>query len=252
MVNSLSYCRYSLSPLRSSTSDASEMVSQVIFGEIVEILEVQNQWMRIRQLKDNYEGWMDRKFLSSITEKEMRRWYDECAPNFDFSIKISSSLGPLNLPMGSYLPQNRTVDSFVIGNETYSIKGSREKESYDLLTIANKYLGSPYLWGGKTPFGIDCSGFTQSVYRFLDINIPRDAEQQVNSGREINFEEREIGDLVFFKNTTGKIHHVGIVDSLKTILHAHGCVRKDQLSKEGIISVETGELTHQYFSIRRL
>jgi len=112
-------------------------------------------------------------------------------------------------------------------------------------------LNAPYLWGGKSFFGIDCSGFTQQVFRFLDKRLPRDAYQQAEEGMTVEFDETEVGDLAFFANASGKITHVGIILENMQIIHAHGAVRLDELTKEGIFSADKGGITHYLTVIKR-
>ncbi|MBU2019461.1 MAG: C40 family peptidase [Bacteroidetes bacterium] len=252
MKSNLFFCRYSLSPLRKEPSDSSEMVSQVQFGEVIELLEEREQWHKIRQLKDNYEGWLDRKFLSPLTEKEVIKWLDQSAPSPPLTVKISHEHGTIVLPKGSFLPIDSKELNFNIGPNKYQFQEPLEIETLTLSEIVESYLGAPYLWGGKSPFGIDCSGLTQMVFRFVDINLPRDAFQQFEHGQDIDFEDKTAGDLVFFINSNKHIHHVGILVGGNEIVHAHGCVRKDTLSEKGIISSETGLLTHKFHQIKRV
>ena len=140
-----------------------------------------------------------------------------------------------------------------MGQDVFKIEDhSVHTEKRDPFEIAEEYLNTPYLWGGKTPFGIDCSGLTQMVFRFLDINLPRDASQQLDYGSEIRFPDIEQGDVAFFENKDGKIIHVGICGKDRLIIHASGQVRIDHLSLDGIIHAETGLKTHNLHSIKRM
>ena len=102
------------------------------------------------------------------------------------------------------------------------------------------------MWGGRSVFGIDCSGFVQQVYAYFNIQLPRDAYQQAGMGKDIGFLAETIcGDLAYFDNKEGKITHVGIMLDAQTIIHASGRVRIDYIDQAGILNKETGERTHQ-------
>ena len=252
MNNSLFVCRYPISPLRDKPDDVSEMISQVQFGEIIELLDRQDNWIKIRQLKDSYEGWMDFKFVHPVTEKEAKRWLDSFAPSYALVRKVFIDGQTYLLPQGSFLPYSKDCLEFNMGSLNYQLSTFLVENPKNLEEVAKSYLGASYLWGGKSPFGIDCSGLSQMCYRFFDINLPRDAAQQIELGRIIDFEDIESGDLAFFINSKQKIHHVGICIDSSEIIHAHGCVRQDILTKDGIISKETGHLTHHLYQIKRI
>ncbi|MCT4562247.1 MAG: NlpC/P60 family protein [Crocinitomicaceae bacterium] len=252
MASNLFFCRYPLSPLRLDSTDSSEIVSQVVFGEIVEKKNQENQWVLVSTTKDYYEGWMDEKFLIPITEKEARRWQDTHDYAFDSLTTLSTPWGEEKVPMGSFLPYDIEENEFQIGNHPFEVLSERTRLPFDLNELIQPLIGTPYLWGGKTNFGIDCSGLTQLLLRFQGKNIPRDAYQQEEGGFEVDWEDKELGDLVFFINEKERIHHVGLLLSEDQIIHAHGCVRIDKLTKEGILSAETNNYTHKFHSIRRM
>ena len=104
-----------------------------------------------------------------------------------------------------------------------------------IVKVARRYLNAPYLWGGRSPFGVDCSGFTQMVYKIAGQHLLRDAAQQVSQGRSIDFmEECQAGDLAFFDNEEGDIIHVGMILADNHIIHCDGMVRIDRLDQSGI------------------
>ena len=122
-----------------------------------------------------------------------------------------------------------------------------------MLEFAMRFLRAPYLWGGRTPVGIDCSGFTQLIYKSIGIQIPRDASQQVELGQPLDFaSEGQIGDLAFFQNEEGRIVHVGMVCAPGKIIHASGQVRIDKLDDTGIFNCDTGKYSHQLRIIKRI
>ena len=243
-------CNLSIVPLRLEDSDRSEMVSQVLYGDLFEVLEETKKWSRIRQSYDNYEGWLDNKQFVSLTKNE----YDSLNK---LPIKLSSHLLDIittstNELLPISLGSNVSVTTFL----NHSFEGEINDFIFSkskISEIAQLYLNSPYLWGGKTPFGIDCSGFTQMVYKLNGIQLLRDASQQVTQGEVLSFiEESEPGDLAFFDNEEGIITHVGIILENNQIIHAHGKVRIDHLDHSGIFNIDKQVHTHKLRVIKRV
>jgi len=240
----------SIVPLRHEPSDPSELVSQVLYGDCFKVLEQRKKWSKIRLAFDNYEGWIDNKQYKEISEDMYKNLSSE-------SLKVSADLveyittqeGRLNLiPLGSTLNGLSLLKHQFDGE---SLSGNQPKEN--LIITAFMYLDAPYLWGGKTPFGIDCSGFTQMVYKLNGHKIFRDASQQATQGEALSFiEESEPGDLAFFDNSEGVITHVGIIMKDNYIIHAHGCVRIDRLDHTGIFNTERNVHTHKLRVIKRI
>ncbi len=245
------YCKVSISPVRAENKDQAEIVTQLLFGELIHVEEIQENWCRITTFMDHYSGWIDVKHFRYLSEKEMSRWLDGISYEKNIVRTVETPWGNQRIVRGSFVPFQSDT-SFNIGNDRFQFIDSPvdiiPSSKYEL---AKQYLNSPYLWGGKTPFGIDCSGLSQMVFRFFDINLPRDASQQVDQGNSVEFDEIEEGDLAFFHNKSGKIIHVGILDGKGSIIHASGCVRIDQLTSDGIIHSESGSLTHHLNCIKR-
>ena len=242
-------------PLRAEPSDRSEIVSQVLFGEHFEILEIQKQWSKVKLQFDSYEGWVDSKQYQIISEKSFKSLSKDAiilnADLIDYVSYPSNILLPI--PLGASLS---FLNHSEINNENFEFEGMRTtgiKLKSDLISTAFMYLNSPYLWGGKTPFGIDCSGFTQMVYKLNGYKLLRDASQQSTQGDALSFiEESEAGDLAFFDNEEGNIIHVGIIMDNNYIIHASGKVRIDRLDHLGIYNAELNRHTHRLRVIKKI
>jgi gamma-D-glutamyl-L-lysine dipeptidyl-peptidase len=252
MAHVLAFCKVSISPVRSENSDASEIVTQLLFGEIVTINETKDNWTNITSYLDNYSGWIDTKHLIRLSQKEVNRWLDGITLESSLTRTIQTPWGIQTITRGAFIPFDKN-DCFQIGNFDFNFLSENIPfKIFDLKTIAKTYLNCPYLWGGKTPFGIDCSGFTQTVFRFLNINLPRDASQQAELGTQIDFEDIQEGDLAFFSNAKGNITHVGIVLENNQIIHASGHVRIDSLNKEGILNLDSQNISHRLTEVKRM
>tara|TARA_B100000963_G_scaffold53595_1_gene41677 strand:- start:6516 stop:7280 length:765 start_codon:yes stop_codon:yes gene_type:complete len=242
-------------PVRAEASDKAEMVNQVLFGEHFKVIEYRVKWSKIRLAHDEYEGWICNKQWSEIDKKT----YDKLGRHdptlttelLDIVLKETHQ----TVPLGSTLPfyQNH---QFQINDNVYSHQGEFTSGIKDKVTIVNNamlYLNTPYLWGGRSPFGIDCSGFTQMIYRLNGKEIPRDAYQQAEIGTTLSFiDESEAGDLAFFDNHEGKIIHVGIILENNFIIHSSGKVRIDRLDQQGIFNVEERKHTHKLRLIKSI
>lgn len=243
-------CNLSIVPLRIEPSDTCELVSQVLYGELFKVLEQRKSWSRIRLAYDKYEGWIDNKQYVEISEEDYNTIIKEDhLLSTDLIEYIQDSDDQLyTIPIGS------SLNGLKLLNHTFDGSSSSEKqEKTNLIKTAFLYLNAPYLWGGKTPFGIDCSGFTQMVYKLNGYHLLRDASQQATQGHALSFiEESEPGDLAFFDNSEGNIIHVGIIMEDNYIIHAHGKVRIDRLDHSGIYNADKRAHTHKLRVIKKI
>lgn len=248
-------CNLAVIPLRAETSDRSEQISQVLFGEIFEVIEEHAQWRKIKLAYDGYEGWIDQKQFYEISSEQYEHIQNTTPEyNYDLVEFISDEKKSLSMiPLGASLAF-LSIPEINIAKYTFDgQKMSGIQPKSNLLTTAFMYLNVPYLWGGKTPYGIDCSGFTQMVYQINGYQLLRDASQQATQGEALSFiEESEPGDLAFFDNAEGNIIHVGIMMENNYIIHAHGKVRIDRLDHLGIFNVDTQRHTHRLRVIKRI
>jgi len=251
-------CPLSVIPVRSNSSDTSEMVSQLLFGETVEILEKKGSWTKVRCIWDNYIGWADTKQIKPITPTEFHQYQEKFAYTLDMLQGAMTNGHYIPVTIGATLPNYDGVKFNLDGNSyTYSgqayfptdIKANAEF----LIKIARRYLYAPYMWGGRSPLGIDCSGFTQVIFKMIGIKLPRDSKDQVEKGELIDFvEQGQAGDLAFFENRKGKITHVGVLLEEGKIIHASGQVRIDKIDHFGIFNEETKKYTHKLRVVKRV
>ncbi len=251
-------CPLSVVPVRSSASDRSEMTTQLLFGEIVEFLEKKGNWARVRCTWDNYIGWADARQIKSLPLAKIKSYQN----HFSYSLElVQGAMGQghaLPITIGATLPQFDGLNfqlngtSFTFSGQAVSPKDLKVNAEL-ILKIARRYLYAPYLWGGRSPLGIDCSGFSQIVFKICGVPLPRDSAQQVYCGQLIDFvEQAQPADLAFFENRNGKVTHVGILLNEREIIHASGQVRIDKVDHFGIFNETTQRYTHKLRVIKRL
>tara|TARA_B100000378_G_scaffold156687_1_gene126245 strand:+ start:3355 stop:4119 length:765 start_codon:yes stop_codon:yes gene_type:complete len=242
-------------PMRIAAVDQAEMVNQILFGEHFKVLEVRKKWSKVRLAHDSYEGWVCNKQWIEIEEDIYKQLDKEVATIAIDILDIISKDHHQPIVIGSILPSYKSGHA-LINNEMYrfdglTTAGFTKKEK--LVENALMYLNAPYLWGGRSPLGIDCSGFTQMVYRLQGVDLPRDAYQQAEVGTTLSFvEESEAGDLAFFDNNEERITHVGIILENNHIIHASGKVRIDRIDQQGIFNKELGTHTHKLRLIKSI
>jgi hypothetical protein len=235
------------------------MVTQLLFGECFTILETTEKWSRIRIAFDAYECWIDHKQFLPV-KINFYNTLQVAAPVYSAELVhflITADQNALPILLGSTLPAYKDntcqIEEQHWGYEGQTVSPDTKTERSRLIETALLYLGAPYLWGGRSPFGIDCSGFTQMVFKLNGKNILRDAWQQAEQGQLLSFpEEAEAGDLAFFDNSEGKIIHTGIILSSNRIIHASGKVRIDRFDHQGIFNAETGKYSHNLRMLRKL
>lgn len=250
-------CHLNCIAVRQEASNRSEMLSQMLFGETFQVIQKENEWVKIQLEYDYYEGWVMLNQVTPLTpdtfEKltKEKKYYSADMATFvhdqDERLQI--------LTLGAVLPAYQN-GKFHLGDHDYDFDGDivcGKMSKSNLVMTAYKFLNAPYLWGGRTPFGVDCSGFTQMVYKINGYQLFRDAHQQASQGEVLSFiEECEPGDLAFFDNEEGEITHTGIVLANNYIIHCHGKVRIDRIDSSGIYNADTNRHTHKLRVMKQL
>ena len=228
-------------PVRKKNNAKSEMINQLFFGEIISIIEVKDNWSFIKSNLDDYKGWIRNLHFQKILKKDynlLSKKQNEFATD---EMALTNDDIEITIPTGSLISSAKFLK--------YSYKKTNGSKS--IIKTIKSFLNTPYLWGGKTKFGTDCSGLVQSIFKTINIILPRDACDQYKSGKEINSDFKH-GDLAFFGKSPKKITHVGILIDSTKIVHAYGVVRIDKLTSKGIYNNEEKRITHILQKVKRV
>lgn len=246
-------CLQSVIPMRVEPREQSEMVSQVLFGELFQVIESRWNWTFIKCDFDHYEGWVDTKNITYLSEDDYNGILHKQGIIIDKFTQANFNDAIFRILPGS------TIYNYDEHNKSFEILTNIygnvdiDKSNMTIASISKHFLNTPYLWGGKSLFGIDCSGFTQTVYKIFGISIPRDSNQQVKLGESVSFAaDAKEGDLAFFDNEEGEITHVGIILNDKKIIHASGYVKIDNIDHQGIFSAKEKKYSHKLRIIKRI
>jgi hypothetical protein len=248
-------------PVRAEPSDKAEIVTQLVFGDCYSIVLTQGNWMQVRIAADQYVGWADLKQHTPVTPEYLAAWQAHEHPrSLDVVQVVSNATTRIPVTLGARLPFFDGM-TLRLGDKTYFYNGAAtnplnsapDKRLALLLRAGQLFLKSPYLWGGRTLFGVDCSGLMQQLYGLIGVQLPRDAFQQIDHGQVVHFvSQTKPGDLAFFDNAEGRIVHVGMLLDDQQILHASGEVRIDPLDHNGIYNRQRQKYTHKLRLIKRL
>lgn len=260
MVLGYAYCNVSVLPVRAEPYHTSEQTTQLLFGEKVELIEInKRQWAKIRCAWDDYIGWCKVSQITIITKKDYRKETKYVSGNQTGKLLFSDN--ELPLPMGSELFGLRT-GNVCAGYESGKFKGVKLNprlavpDPEILISLAKSYLNAPYLWGGRSIAGIDCSGLVQMIFKLCNIRVPRDASIQAEQGSLVDFLiHGKCGDLAFFEEKEGQINHVGMLLDSETIIHATDTVGRvviDRIDQGGIISISLKKRTHHLRMVKRI
>ena len=243
-------CNLSIVPIRKNGDNKSEMISQLLYGDLYEVIKKKEKWLLIKTVFDNYQGWIEKNQFLEIKSNQL---FKELSKNRVYSLNLihyveTSNKNLIPIMLGSNISISKHIKHSFDGEFSDKIRSRKY-----IIETARLYLNAPYLWGGKTPFGIDCSGLTQMVYKINGYNIPRDAKDQVKLGRNLGFiEESKEGDLAFFDNEEGEIIHVGILLKNNYIIHASGHVKIDRIDQTGIYNLNKKKHTHKLRTIKNI
>ena len=255
------FCTVAVASMRKEPSHRSEMVSQLLFGEYGYVLEQKDDFVLIKGLFDGYEGWCATNQVTFVKKEDVTDTTQYL--NEEVAEVMVKNAGVMHIPFSTPLYSvDEKADPLVFGEYEFHYGDAKTKvwdagtavfNADNIRKICTQFINTAYLWGGRSIYGLDCSGFVQQVYKMFDIRLLRDAHLQADQGKSVeSLAEARIGDAAFFHNDSGRIIHVGILLSNKEIIHASGKVRIDDIDETGIMNRETGKQTHHLTCIRRM
>lgn len=251
-------CMLSAVAVRESPSEKSQMVNQLLFGELMAVKDTKNDWFLIETVDDCYVGWVCKNQIKQLTDTEFAI-IKESKPYYlqTLSAQVRGKGGKIPVFRGAQF-HGWEDGAFIIAGESFYYKKavhevSESAGSREIITVARTYLNVPYLLGGRSPLGIDGPGLVQMIFKMNGVLLPRKVVQQVEKGEQILFvEASEPADLAFFEGADGVVSHVGIILNENKILHAWGKVRIDFIDHQGIFNKELGKYTHQLRVVKRI
>ena len=256
-----------VTPVREQPSEAAEQATQLLFGEVCEVVDHLPGWTKIRSTMDGQTGWVSAKMVTPVSEEAKKQWGDEAMGVVAVPMAVATDIATGEkrmLTIGTRLPNYANGTFIVLEKQyqidpscVYEIKGEKvEVKGEEVVRVAKSLLNVPYLWGGKNMMGFDCSGFVQTVYSVFGIQLLRNAREQITQGKVVNsLAESQPGDLVFFDHSdrdpnATKISHVGMLISPTQVIHCSGCVHIDRIDEMGVY-LSNGEMTHHLVQIKR-
>lgn len=247
-------CLVPVAPMRAEAVHKGEQVSQLVFGDVCDILDANAHFLLVRAIYDGYEGWCQKTQVHELSNEAAHfptvltgKWVSDIYVN-DKLMKV-----PFGSNIGFCTGKPAIVGPYIIHTKEEGYSVPLKPNMQRIREFALEYLNTAYQWGGRTVFGVDCSGFTQMIYKFCGIPLLRDASQQATRGEVVDFlQEATLGDLAFFDNEEGSITHVGIMLSNSEIIHASGKVRIDKMDQAGIVNSETDMRTHRLRIIKKI
>lgn len=268
MATQTSICTFAMIPVRANPSEGAEMVTQILFGEAYHVLGIEGRWASIRTVDDDYPGWIDAKLVTEVADSEFAQWtggskHVTCTPFSNIEAMEEGNIFPKLVPMGSVIANAKSVPTLMGGEDHICLMNGHKFVLHEdgaeadgrpqsPVECAKRLLGAPYLWGGRTAFGIDCSGLVQLAFKVCGVQLPRDASQMVGLGSDVAFGQQRENDVAFFVNDKGRTCHVGLCMADGRIVHASGSVRIDTLDAQGIYNAERTTHTHKLSCIKRL
>ena len=247
-------CLIPLIPIRREPNHRSEMISQMLFGEKARIIRNDKEWIEIKTRFDSYQGWIELKAAAPFNSKLIKKEWTLTSKPVSIIKKASTSF---LISSGSEIPLPDKSNRFELNSEIYEIEDDYKRpvqtRNKTLIEIAYEFINAPYLWGGRSIFGIDCSGLTQILYKNIGISLPRDAKDQAEKGKTVETINNSMpGDLLFFHNDNGLIVHVGMLLPKNKIIHSSVHVRVDKVDDRGIFNLKENTYTHSLKMIKRL